>query len=135
LFVGIWSYGASITLYIHAAQRLGATRGQMIFSTAPFFGLLLSAVLLDEQLYGLHLAVALLFAVGIVLLVIESHAHPHQHMELSHAHRHRHDDRHHTHDHHGLGREAEHTHWHDHDPVTHAHVHWPDLHHRHAHDA
>jgi drug/metabolite transporter (DMT)-like permease len=51
LFVGIWSYGASITLYIHAAQRLGATRGQVIFSTAPFFGLLLSAMLLDEPLY------------------------------------------------------------------------------------
>jgi drug/metabolite transporter (DMT)-like permease len=135
VFVGIWSYGASIALYIHAAQRLGATRGQMIFSTAPFFGLLLSAVLLDEQLYGLHLAVALLFAVGIVLLVIESHAHPHHHTELRHAHRHRHDDRHHTHDHHGLAPEAEHTHWHDHNPVTHAHAHWPDLHHRHGHDA
>ena len=35
VFVGIWSYGVSITLYIHAAQRLGATRGQVIFATAP----------------------------------------------------------------------------------------------------
>jgi drug/metabolite transporter (DMT)-like permease len=133
VFVGIWSYGASIALYIHAAQRLGATRGQIIFSTAPFFGLLLSAMLLDEPLHGLHLVVAFLFVVGITLLLIESHAHRHDHTALSHAHRHRHDDRHHTHDHHGLDATVEHTHWHDHDPVTHAHAHWPDLHHRHNH--
>jgi drug/metabolite transporter (DMT)-like permease len=133
VFVGIWSYGASITLYIHAAQGLGATRGQIIFSTAPFVGLLLSAVLLGEQLHGLHLVAALLFVVGIALLLIESHAHTHDHTELSHAHRHRHDDRHHGHDHHGLDPMVEHTHWHDHAPVTHAHAHWPDLHHRHVH--
>ena len=132
--VGIGSYGASITLYIHAAQRLGATRGQIMFSTAPFFGLLLSAVLLAEPLHSLHIVAALLFMVGIALLLTESHAHTHDHTKLSHAHRHRHDDRHHTHDHHGLEPAVEHTHWHDHDPVTHAHAHWPDLHHRHGHD-
>jgi hypothetical protein len=80
--------------------------------------------LLDSACLKGEFIVTLLFAVGITLLVIESHAHPHHH-----------DDWHHTHDHHGLDREAGHTHWHDHDPVTHAHVHWPDLHHRHAHDA
>ncbi len=134
VFVGIWSYGASITLYIHAAQRLGATRGQIIFSTAPFFGLLLSSVLLGETLHVLHGLTALLFVVGIGLLLIESHAHTHTHTELSHAHRHRHDDQHHTHDHDGLDPTVEHTHWHDHAPMTHAHVHWPDLHHRHGHE-
>jgi drug/metabolite transporter (DMT)-like permease len=133
--VGIWSYGASITLYIHAAQRLGATRGQIIFSTAPFFGLLLSAALLGERLHGLHLFAALLFVVGIVLLMVESHTHTHDHTALSHDHRHRHDDRHHTHDHHGVDPTVEHTHWHDHDPVTHVHAHWPDLYHRHGHNA
>lgn len=135
VFVGIWSYGASITLYIHAAQRLGATRGQIIFSTAPFFGLLLSAMLLGEQLHALHLIAALLFVVGIALLLIESHAHTHDHTALSHAHRHRHDDQHHTHDHEGIDPTVEHTHWHDHESVTHAHAHWPDLHHRHGHES
>ena len=89
VFVGIWSYGASITLYIHAAQRLGATRGQIIFSTAPFFGLLLSAMWLSEPLQWLHYFAALLFVVGIALLLVESHAHTHDHAALSHAHRHR----------------------------------------------
>jgi drug/metabolite transporter (DMT)-like permease len=134
LFVGIWSYGVSITLYIHAAQQLGATRGQIMFSTAPFFGLLLSAMLLGEPLYAIHVIAALLFIVGIALLLIESHVHTHDHTALSHAHHHRHDDRHHTHDHDGLEPTVEHTHWHDHDSMTHAHVHWPDLHHRHGHD-
>jgi drug/metabolite transporter (DMT)-like permease len=135
VFVGIWSYGASITLYIHAAQRLGATRGQIIFSTAPFWGLLLSTVLLGEPLHHLHLLAAFLFVIGIALLLIESHAHTHTHLPLYHAHRHRHDDAHHEHDHHGLDSSVEHTHWHDHEPTTHAHVHWPDLHHRHGHEA
>lgn len=135
VFVGIWSYGASITLYIHAAQRLGATRGQIIFSTAPFFGLLLSALLLGEQLHGPHVLAALLFAVGIALLLIESHAHTHRHTALRHAHRHRHDDQHHTHHHPELSPMVEHTHWHNHDAMTHAHAHWPDLHHRHRHHA
>lgn len=133
MFVGIWSYGASITLYIHAAQRLGATRGQIIFSTAPFFGLVLSVVSLGETLEGMHVLAALLFVAGIALLLIESHAHLHTHTALSHAHRHRHDDDHHTHRHPGDSLPVEHTHSHDHDLVTHEHAHWPDLHHRHRH--
>lgn len=133
VFVGIWSYGASITLYIHAAQRLGATRSQIIFSTAPFFGLLLSAILIGGTLHGLHVLAALLFVGGIALLLLESHAHLHTHTALSHAHRHRHDDSHHTHTHANLPPSAEHTHWHEHDAMTHEHVHWPDLHHRHRH--
>ena len=62
--VGIWAYGASITLYIHAAQRLGATRGQIIFSTAPFFGLVLSVIALGETLEAVHIVAALLYAGG-----------------------------------------------------------------------
>ncbi len=134
IFVGIWSYGASITLYIHAAQRLGATRGQIIFSTAPFFGLLLSALVLGETLEAVHLLAALLFVAGTTLLLIESHAHTHTHTAIRHAHRHRHDDNHHTHHHPDLAPSSEHTHWHEHEPITHVHAHWPDLHHRHSHD-
>lgn len=133
VFVGIWSYGASITLYIHAAHKLGATRGQIIFATAPFFGLLLSAVVLGETLQWVHLLAAALFGVGVSLLTVESHSHQHTHTGLSHAHRHRHDDGHHTHDHPDLPANTEHLHWHEHEPLTHAHPHWPDLHHRHTH--
>ncbi len=38
LFVGIWAYGVSVALYITSAQSLGATRAQVIFASAPFFG-------------------------------------------------------------------------------------------------
>ena len=44
LGVGVLAYGASIVLYISAAQRLGATRAQIAFASAPFFGVLLSVV-------------------------------------------------------------------------------------------
>jgi hypothetical protein len=134
IVVGMWSYGASIALYIQAAHRLGATRGQVLFATAPFFGLLLSAVVLGEGIQIQHLIAGVLFVGAIILLLLESHAHQHTHALLTHAHRHRHDDRHHTHYHSGVGRSAEHTHWHEHESMVHAHPHWPDLHHRHTHN-
>ena len=46
LLVGTLAYGASIALYITAAQQLGATRAQMVFATAPFFGAGLSVLTL-----------------------------------------------------------------------------------------
>ena len=36
LIVGVFSYGLSIVLYITAAHCLGATRSQILFSSAPF---------------------------------------------------------------------------------------------------
>jgi drug/metabolite transporter (DMT)-like permease len=37
LLIGVFSYGLSLTLYVTAAQGMGAARSQMVFSTAPFF--------------------------------------------------------------------------------------------------
>lgn len=48
LLVGALAYGLSIVLYIRAAQGMGATRAQVFFSSAPFFGLILAIVFLDE---------------------------------------------------------------------------------------
>ncbi len=136
LFVGIWSYGASIVLYISSAQALGATRAQVAFATAPFFGVTLSALVLGESLGLVHLVSGLLFVAGIGLLTAERHAHLHEHEALDHEHAHGHDDGHHSHEH--VGREAAaaaraHSHRHRHEAVVHAHPHWPDLHHRHGH--
>ena len=39
LVIGGLSYGASITLYIGAAQRIGAVRSQMLFATSPVWGI------------------------------------------------------------------------------------------------
>lgn len=133
LAVGGLAYGASIALSVGAAQRLGATRAQACFSTAPFLGAALSFAVLDEPV-GVRVGVAaalLLISVGVLLA--GRHAHEHHHDALAHVHAHRHDDDHHAHAHPGLLPGTEHTHWHRHEPVVHRHVHGPDLHHRHRH--
>lgn len=133
LFVGVWAYGASIALYIRSAQTLGATRAQIAFASAPFFGVLLSVLVLDESLTIAHAASGALFIAGIAFFAFERHAHAHAHEAMEHEHPHRHDDGHHAHEHPGLPGATVHTHRHRHEPMTHAHPHWPDLHHRHHH--
>jgi drug/metabolite transporter (DMT)-like permease len=134
LFVGALSYGASILLYISAAQTLGATRAQVAFSSAPLFGVVLSVVWLGEHFGVAHGISALLFAAAIALLMFERHGHRHSHDAMRHEHAHRHDDGHHLHSHTGLPPGTRHSHPHEHAPMVHAHPHWPDLHHRHHHD-
>lgn len=134
LFVGAWAYGASIALHVSAAQSLGATRAQIAFASAPFFGALFSVLVLGEPLTVAQLASGALFAAGIALFLRGRHAHPHAHGAIAHEHAHRHDDGHHRHTHPGLPPSAEHTHPHRHEPVAHVHPHLPDLHHRHGHD-
>jgi drug/metabolite transporter (DMT)-like permease len=38
LVVGVFAYGICIVLYVTSAQNLGATRSQILFSTAPIWG-------------------------------------------------------------------------------------------------
>lgn len=133
MFVGAWAYGASIALYISAAQALGAIRAQIVFASAPFFGVLLSVLLLREEITAAQLGSGALFAAAIGLFAVERHAHRHAHAAIEHAHAHRHDDAHHAHDHPDRAAEDAHLHVHRHEPVVHAHPHWPDLHHRHRH--
>jgi drug/metabolite transporter (DMT)-like permease len=133
LAVGALAYGASIALSVRAAHGLGATRAQVVFSSAPFFGLALSATLLGEPVGGPVLGAAALLLGSIALVLGDRHAHSHAHAPLAHTHPHRHDDRHHDHRHEGEPASLWHTHWHEHDARSHAHRHWPDLHHRHPH--
>jgi len=134
LAIGASCYGASIILYITSAQRLGATRSQVIFSTAPFFGVLLAVVVLGEKLSLVQSGSGVLFVSALILLAKEKHQHAHKHEAMEHEHRHSHDDGHHGHRHPGGRPEAEHFHRHGHEQRSHAHPHWPDLHHRHEHD-
>jgi drug/metabolite transporter (DMT)-like permease len=134
LIVGALSYGASITLYVMSAQALGATRSQIVFSSAPFFGVLLSVLWLGESLTIASFVAGALFVAAIVFFTIERHAHSHRHEAMDHEHLHRHDDGHHDHEHAGLPRSTRHSHPHHHDELEHTHTHWPDLHHRHGHD-
>ena len=132
LVVGVFCYGASIVLYITSAHQMGATRGQIVFSTSPFFGVLLSVALLGESLTGAQIVAAAVIVSSLAVLFTEKHHHVHAHEAMAHRHWHRHDDGHHDHLH-DDGFRGWHAHWHEHRPKVHAHAHWPDLHHRHAH--
>ncbi len=134
LLVGGCSYGASIVLYVASAQRLGATRAQIVFSSAPFLGIALSATVLHEPLSLVHFLSAALFVAAISLLLTERHVHVHVHEALGHEHVHSHDDGHHHHGHADLPVAVCHTHRHEHERMAHGHKHWPDLFHRHRHD-
>jgi drug/metabolite transporter (DMT)-like permease len=48
LAIGTVCYGVSITLYIISARSIGATRAQVLFSTAPLWGVLAAVALLGE---------------------------------------------------------------------------------------
>jgi drug/metabolite transporter (DMT)-like permease len=131
LLLGGVSYGGSIALYIRAAQGMGATRAQMVFASAPLFGVLLSILWLSEVLNAAQCGAAILLTASITLMFLDRHGHSHQHEALRHNHEHRHDDSHHEHSHEKVPTTAVHEHAHEHSEITHSHPHWPDLHHRH----
>jgi drug/metabolite transporter (DMT)-like permease len=133
LATGALCYGASIALSVSAAQALGATRVQVLFASAPLFGVGLAALWLGEVLSGVQLAAAAALALSAALVLRDRHAHLHDHDALAHIHWHRHDDGHHLHAHPPGVDAVAHAHCHVHPPLRHAHAHWPDLHHRHRH--
>jgi drug/metabolite transporter (DMT)-like permease len=135
LLIGALSYGASLLLYIAGSHQLGATRSQLVFSTAPIWGLTLAWIVLREPVRPMQLAAAGLMGVAIYLWHREHHSHAHSHVVMTHGHWHRHDDGHHEHEHpdEPAGVAGWHAHEHSHDAVEHEHPHRPDLHHRHPH--
>ncbi len=134
LAIGALSYGASMVLYITSSQSLGATRSQMIFSCAPFFGVVFSAFALGETI-SLIQKIALLLKVGsLFALFQDQHGHKHKHTLIFHEHFHSHDDGHHTHYHGEKSVSLRHSHGHEHEAILHTHPHFPDLHHRHKHN-
>lgn len=133
LAIGALSYGVSLVLYTAGAQRLGATRSQMIFATAPFFGLGLAWTAGGEGASSAQVGAAAIMAATLWLIYKERHSHVHTHAPTTHTHGHRHDDGHHHHTHLDLPAGTWHSHEHTHDWLTHDHLHHPDLHHRHVH--
>ena len=139
LTVGALSYGLSLTLYIRAAQEIGASRAQLFFATAPFWGATMAFAFLAEPAGPTQLFAMLLLVASLVALSRDKHSHSHDHESMSHVHMHTHGqkgDGHHDHAHDAsekLTGSTKHSHWHTHEPVSHSHQHWPDLHHRHLH--
>jgi len=132
--LGFVSYGASLVLFVVALRRLGTARTGAYFSVAPFFGALLSVVLLGEPVSAALLVAGALMAAGVWLHLAERHEHEHAHEPLEHAHEHLHDAHHeHTHDGIAVAAGVAHTHVHRHTATTHRHPHYPDAHHGHTH--
>jgi len=135
LIVGGFSYGLSIVLYVTSAQNIGATRGQILFSTAPLWGVILSYICFQDTFHWTHVVSILLLILAVIVINIVSHKHMHQHDMLEHIHYHKHDDEHHDHIHkdENLNTDKGHSHLHSHNPIIHEHPHYPDIHHRHKH--
>ena len=134
LVIGIFSYGISIVLYVISAQNLGATRSQILFSTAPFWGILTAYMFLGEPLNPIIIFSFLLLVLGIIFTNLASHSHEHLHDSIVHIHLHSHEDNHHNHDHTvEIKKGLKHSHKHEHEKKKHSHTHYSDMHHRHDH--
>ncbi|MCU0615170.1 MAG: DMT family transporter [Desulfobacterales bacterium] len=131
--IGAFSYGLSVMFYISAAQRIGATRSQIIFSASPFFGVLFSALFLAEIISKLQILSTFMILSALVILFFDHHSHIHCHGTKIHKHWHYHDDKHHDHGNDVPSHGIFHTHHHRHQKTTHSHPHWPDQNHRHDH--
>ncbi len=133
LLLGFFGYGLSLAFFVISLRHIGTARTGAYFSFAPFWGTILSILILNEPITGNLLTAGILMAIGLWLHLTESHAHQHLHDEFVHDHKHEHDE-HHQHAHDGSGEASDtHSHPHRHEKINHSHVHFPDIHHRHSH--
>ena len=132
LMLGFVSYGLSIFFYIKAQRELGAARTSTYYAAAPFIGVLISWLVLQEPITAMFVFALIVMLIGTYFAITEKHQHSHLHIETTHEHKHNHNDRHHNHSHErsSLG---EHSHEHTHEVIDHKHRHTPDVHHRHTH--
>jgi drug/metabolite transporter (DMT)-like permease len=68
LLVGALGYGASLLLYVAGARQLGATRSQLLFSTAPIWGLAVAWSFAGEPLHTVQLGAGALMALALLLV-------------------------------------------------------------------
>jgi drug/metabolite transporter (DMT)-like permease len=132
LVIGALGYGASMTMWVSGARLVGAARGQVIFSTAPFVGIVIAWFSFSQPITAGQIAALALALAGVACIVGAQHAHEHVHDAVTHVHEHSHDDEHHEHAHDDaiVGR---HSHEHTHDRTAHSHAHAADRFHRHRH--
>ena len=136
IIVGVFAYGLSILLYVTSAQNIGATRSQILFSTAPIWGVVVSYLFVHEPFQWVHVISIVLLVLAVVVTNLFSHKHLHTHVVMEHIHYHKHAGGHHAHLHDVeiIPGHKWHSHLHSHYPITHDHPHDPDLHHRHGHE-
>jgi drug/metabolite transporter (DMT)-like permease len=131
-FLGLLSYGLSLTFFVLALRYIGTARTGAYFSTAPFVGASLSILILRDSITIYFLGAAALMLHGIWLHLSERHEHEHSHEAIEHNHSHSHDEHHRHHVEPELLAQT-HSHRHRHEGQRHSHPHYPDIHHRHEH--
>ncbi len=132
LLLGFVAYGLSIYFYVRAQRDLGAGRTSAYYAMAPFIGVIISWLVLNEHITLVFLIALVIMCIGTYFAISEIHEHRHSHLSLTHEHKHDHSDGHHNHIH-DPEFTGEHSHEHKHEPVEHEHDHLPDIHHRHSH--
>ncbi len=117
MLLGFVAYGLSIFAYIRAQKQLGAAKTSAYYAAAPFIGVLLSFILLREQITASYLLALVIMLLGTGIIVYDtllySHEHEHRHI-LVHTHNgitHTHIITH-THEHDHILRSGVHTHTH-----------------------
>ncbi|MGH8007516.1 MAG: DMT family transporter [Candidatus Binatia bacterium] len=129
--IGLLSYGVSLSLFVLALRHIGTARTGAYFSVAPFVGVTISIVILEDRVTLPFLVATALMSFGMWLHLTERHEHEHWHVPILHDHKHSH-DKHHQHVHDGyVPTEESHSHSHAHSEMLHCHPHYPDIHHRH----
>ena len=114
MILGFASYGLSIFFYIRAQNVIGSAKTSAYYAAAPFIGVMLSFLLLHEELSRTYMLVLAVMAAGTILVVMDtlilSHTHEHTHAVIrshgelhlithSHVHSHYVDSRKHKHFH------------------------------------
>jgi drug/metabolite transporter (DMT)-like permease len=132
LLLGFFAYGLSIFFYISAQRNLGASRVSAYYAAAPFIGVLISWIVLQESISLIFLVALSIMLGGAYLAISEMHRHTHIHPYEVHEHKHNHSDQHHNHTH-DTKIDGEHSHIHTHESMQHEHDHLPDTHHHHKH--
>ncbi len=132
ILLGFVAYGLSIYFYIKSQRELGAARTSAYYAAAPFIGVLISWVVLQEKITGSFFVALIIMLIGTYYAISEKHRHIHIHNLVTHEHKHNHYDGHHNHKH-DTEVPGEHNHEHIHEAMEHKHSHTPDLHHRHMH--
>jgi len=96
MIVGLFAYGISLVLFVVGLRHLGTARTGAYYSIAPFFGAVLSILLLHERLSIQLVAAGAFMALGLWLHLTEKHVHSHIHPTVDHEHEHSHDEHAHT---------------------------------------
>ncbi len=96
LALGYVSYGLSIFTYIRAQKTLGAAKTSAYYAIAPFIGVMLSFIILREEMTVTYLIALLIMIIGTAVIVCETMRYNHKHIH-SHMITHTHDGSTHTH--------------------------------------